>query len=377
MMRVKHVLMVLGSYDQSAHEGIAQYAGQHGWHLNVSILKDFQLPEHWQGDGIITSLNNSRPLEEFVMQAKVPTVDLSIWREDIDLPRVAADNAALGRAGAEHFLSMGHRHCAWFALASNPVSRARYIAYSQRLAAAGIICIRLDTTRPQDAAYITKRLKQLPKPCAIYTKSDYDSAWLSNLCMDAGLRVPEDIAILGADDNRLIRENQAVPLSGVRYDLRIIGYEGAAMLDRLMNGQTLDQRLKLIPPCGITIRQSTDTLAVTDPLIRKLLKYLKTHFKRSIGTVELAEMLGISRRSLEMRFRESMHNSIREHLIGIRIDEAKRLMNYTDETIETIAALTGFCHAPHFSNTFKKQEGISPTRYRNQTPVLPIENPGA
>ena len=365
-MQVKHVLMVLGSYDQSAHEGIAQYAGQHGWHLNVSILKDFQLPEHWQGDGIITSLNNSRALEEFVLQAKVPTVDLSIWREDIDLPRVAADNPALGRAGADHFISMGHQHCAWFALASNPVSRARYIAYSERLAEVGITCIRLDATRPQDATYITERLHALPKPCAIYTKSDYDSVWLSDLCMAAGLRVPDDIAILGADDNRLICENQTVPLSSVRHDLKTIGYEGAAMLDQLMNGKKPKQRLKLIPPRGITIRQSTDALAVTDPLIRSLLEYLKANFKRSIGTVELAEMFGISRRSLEIRFRENMHTSIREHLIGIRIEEAKRLLRFTDEPIETIAALTGFCHAPHFSNTFKKQEGCSPLRWKTQ-----------
>ena len=363
-MRVKHVLMVLGSYDQSAHEGIAQYAGQHGWHLNVSILKDFQLPEHWQGDGVITSLNNSRALEEFVLQADVPTVDLSIWREDIDLPRVAADNPALGRTGAEHFIDMGHQHCAWFALASNPVSRSRYIAYSARLAEAGITCIRLDRTRPQDATYITERLHALPKPCAIYTKSDYDAVWLSDLCMAAGLRVPDEIAILGADDNRLICENQAVPLSSVRHDLKTIGYEGAAMLDQLMNGKQPEQRLKLIPPRGITIRQSTDALAVTDPLIRKLLEYLKANFKRSIGTVELAEMFDISRRSLEMRFRDSMHTSIREHLIRIRIEEAKRLLRFTDEPIETIAALTGFCHAPHFSNTFKKQEGLPPLRWR-------------
>lgn len=367
MKRMKHVLMVLGSYDQSAHEGIAQYAGQHSWHLNVSILKDFQLPEHWQGDGIITSLNNSRELQEFVTNANVPTVDLSIWREDIDLPRVVADNAALGRIGAEHFLEMGHQHCAWFALASNPVSRARYSAYSHRLLEAGISCIRLDTTRPQDGAYITKRLRALPKPCAIYTKSDYDSVWLLNLCMDAGLHVPDDIAILGADDNTLICENQAVPLSSVRHDLKTIGYEGATMLDQLMDGQILDQRQRLIPPRGITIRQSTDALAVTDPLIRRVLEHLKTNYKRSIGTLELAERFEVGRRSLETRFRESMHCSIREHLIRIRLDEAKRLLNYSNEPIETIAALTGFCHAPHFSNTFKKQMTMSPMQYRNQT----------
>ncbi|MGJ8654654.1 MAG: substrate-binding domain-containing protein [Opitutaceae bacterium] len=367
MKQTKHVLMVLGSYDQSAHEGIAQFAVQQQWHLNVSILKDFQLPEHWQGDGIITSLNNSQPLVDFVTKANVPTVDLSSWREDIDLPRVVADNPAIGRLGAEHFIEMGHQHCAWFALASNPVSQARYDAYSQRLDEAGIQCIRLDKTRPQDGAYITKQLKALPKPCAIYTKSDYDSAWISSLCLSADIKVPDDIAILGADDNTLICENQVIPLSSVRHDLRKIGYEGAALLNQLMQGQSPKQRVQLIPPKGITIRQSTNRLAVMDSLIREVLTYLSTNFRRSIGTDELAEHFQLSRCSLEGRFRSNMHCSIREHLIRIRLKEAINQLQFTDETIETIAAMTGFCHASHFSNTFKKHYKQSPKQFRNQT----------
>ncbi|MGB0264347.1 MAG: substrate-binding domain-containing protein [Opitutales bacterium] len=364
MSPAKHVLMVLGSYDQSAHEGIARYASRHGWHLNLSILKDFQLPEHWQGDGIITSLNNSTALEHFVRNAAVPVVDLSIWRDDIQLPRVAADNAAIGRLGAEHFLETGHRHCAWFALASNPVSRARYEAYRDTLAAAGVGCIRLDRTRPQDAAFITDLLLKLPKPCAIYSKSDYDTAWVLNLCLSAGLRVPDDVALLGADDNALICENQIVPLSSVRHDLETIGYEGAAMLDALMHGETLTEQLRLIPPKGIRIRQSTDTLAVSDPIIAELVRYLQNNYRQVLSADALADQCKCSRRSLEMRFRLQMHCSIREHLIRIRIAEAKRLLVSSDESIETVAALTGFCHAPHFSNTFKRRMGSSPTQYR-------------
>ncbi len=358
--------MVLGSYDQAAHEGIARYAGQHGWHLDVSILKDFQLPEHWKGDGIITSLNFSRQLEEFVRGANVPTVDLSIWREDIELPRVAADNTALGRLGAEHFISLGHQNCAWFGLATNPVSRTRYQAYRDTLAAAGIDCVRLDTVRPQDPAYMTQRILDLPKPCAIYTKSDYDSAWLANLCHEAGLRIPDDVAILGADDNVLICESQWVTLSSVRYDLARIGYEGAAMLDQLIKGEPIEARLKLIPPQGITVRQSTDALAATDPLVRQALAYLHAHLRESIGTNEIADKLGVSRRLLELRFRAQMHSSIREYLIRTRIAEARRMLSSTQEPIETIAALTGFCNAPHFSRSFKRDTGMTPTQYRVQ-----------
>lgn len=356
--------MVLGSYDQSAHEGIARFAGQHGWHLNVSILKDFQLPEHWQGDGIITSLNNSRQLEEFVMRTEVPTVDLSTWREDIDLPRVAADNSAIGRLGAEHFIGLGHQNCAWFGLASNPATRARFYAYRDTLAEAGIDVIRLDTVSPQDAGYITERLHALPKPCAIYTKSDYDSAWIANLCYDSGLRVPDDIAILGADDNPLICERQWVTLSSVRYDLSRIGYEGAELLDNVMRGAAPDSTLKLIPPDGITVRQSTDALAVTDELIRGVLRYLQDNLRLVMGTEELAAKFGVSRRSLELRFRNQMHRSIREHLIYLRIEEGKRRLRQSSEPVETIAALTGFCNAPHFSRTFKQLIGQTPGQFR-------------
>ncbi|MGB0416834.1 MAG: substrate-binding domain-containing protein [Coraliomargarita sp.] len=364
MVHSKHVLMVLGSYDQSAHEGIARYAGQHRWHLNVSILKDFQLPDHWQGDGIITSLNNSRELEEFVLGANVPTVDLSIWREDIPLPRVAADNEAIGRLGADHFIDLGYRNCAWFGLAVNRVSRTRFKAFDEVLRSAGIQCVRLDTRKSQDPVYIRQRLLELPKPCAIYTKSDYDSAWLADICIDAGLGIPDDVAILGADDNKLICESQAVPLSSVAYDLSTIGYEGAAMLDQLMAGETLKETRKLIRPKGITVRQSTDAMAVTDPLIRKVIDYLKSEYRLPLGTDALAAHFGVSRRQLEMRFREQMHCSIREQLIRIRIHEAKELLDFSREPVETIAALTGFCHAPHFSSTFKKHVGLSPTQYR-------------
>ena len=263
MKHSKHVLMLLGSYDQSAHEGIAEYAGQHGWHLNVSILKEFQLPHRWRGDGIIASLNHNKSLAAFVKKANVPVVDLSIWRNDIDLPRVAADNYAIGKLGAEHLLNMGHRHYAWFALNKDPVGQMRFAAYSERLAQANLKCVRLDGTSARDVAKMAKHLLKLPKPCAIYTKSDNDAAWLFNVCIDAKLRIPEDIAILGTDDNRLICENQAVPLSSVQHDLKTIGYEGARMLNRLMSGEKLKKTLKLISPNGITIRKSTNALAVT------------------------------------------------------------------------------------------------------------------
>jgi LacI family transcriptional regulator len=174
------------------------------------------------------------------------------------------------------------------------------------------------------------------------------------------------VAILGADDNSLICESQWVSLSSVRYDLARIGYEGAEMLDGLMRGRAPEESLKLIPPQGITVRQSTDALAVNDPLVRAALTYMRVHLRESIGTNEIADHLGVSRRLLELRFREQMHSSIREHLIRTRLAEAKELLSSSQEPIETIAALTGFCNAPHFSRTFKRDVGLTPSQYRTE-----------
>lgn len=361
----KHVLMVLGSYDQSAHEGIARYAGEQGWHLNVSILKDFQLPDAWKGDGIITSLNNSRALEDFICKTQVPVVDLSLWRMDLPLPRVVVDNAQIGRLAAQHFLDLGYQHFAWFALAKNPATLLRFRAYEAFLHEhTQKSCIRLDTYSARDAEYLSKNILELPKPCAIFAKSDYDAAWLVNVCKDCGLRVPDDIAILGADDNPLICEYAPIKLSSVRYDLKKIGYLGANMLNQLMAGDAVCPELVLVPPAGVTVRASTDLMAVSDPVIRDLLQHVHAHFRQSMGIKDLADRFYISRRQLEIRFRAALNTSLRNYLIRFRLKEAKRLLLSSKATVEDIAAMTGFCHAPHLSHSFKKYFNCTPVQFR-------------
>lgn len=362
---MKHVLMALGSYDYSAHKGIARYAGAHAWHLNTSVLKSFQMPHNWRGDGIITSLNNSSRLVDFVRQSRVPCVDISSWREDIPMPRVTVDNAKIGEVAANHFIEMGHSHCAWYALSGNPVGKARFEGFRQRLATRGIEPIRLDGGRAQDGAVVLDRLVSLPKPCAIFCKSDYDAAWLSDLCLSANIQIPEELAILGVDNNELICANQLAPLSSVNHDLERIGYEGAALLDRLMNGESNFNATTLVQPDGLTIRKSTDALATSDPVLKSALQYLEANYHRPLSTSNLAEQLGVSRRTLENRFREILNTTVRERLIQIRIENSMQMLKQTSYPIEDVAVSNGFCHAPHFSNTFRKRIGKSPTAYRS------------
>jgi Transcriptional regulator containing an amidase domain and an AraC-type DNA-binding HTH domain len=120
----------------------------------------------------------------------------------------------------------------------------------------------------------------------------------------------------------------------------------------------------MIEPDGVAVRQSTDFLAVSDRLIRQALAYMEQHYRRSIGAGEIASELGVSRRTLELRFRKALSTSPKDRLIEIRLNKAKNLLEQGREPIESIAALTGFCHAPHFSKSFKRAYGLSPSKYR-------------
>ncbi|CAI8361135.1 MAG: Xylose operon regulatory protein [Opitutia bacterium UBA7350] len=364
MSRNRKVLMLLGSYDALAHAGIARAARELNWHLDVSLLKTFQFPVRWEGEGIITSLNQSQRLLSFIRRAKLPTVDLSTWRSDIKCARVAADNEAIGRAAAEHLVALGHQNYAWFALSRNPVGEARFKGFREALPST-VQLARLDGRGAQLHETTYKRLKSRAVPLAVFCKSDDEAAWLLNLCLNHQIRIPEEIAILGVDNNPLICEYQPVPLSSVNHDLERIGYEGALRLDALIEGAQFPGPL-LIPPRSVTQRQSTDELAVSDPAVRIALEYMQTQLRRSIGTEDIARVAGISRRSLEIRFKEQMHVSVHERLIETRLYNAMQLFADKSHSITDIAALSGFCNAPHFTRTFKKKHGTTPLKYRKQ-----------
>lgn len=358
------VLMLLGSYDQAMHSGIARAARELSWHLDVSLLKTFRLPERWQGDGIICALNNNPKLAEFVQKADLPKVDLSIWRSDLPMPRVVADNAAIGEAAAKHLQQYSHQHFVWFALQRNPVGEARFQGFCKQLDGTKARIERLDGRGASDRSRLRLKVINLPKPCAVFCLSDDDASWLLNVCLDAGLRVPDEVAILGVDNNALICENQPIPLSSVNHDLERIGYEGAHLLQSLLLGQAPATVRQQIKPNGVTTRESTDAFAVTNLLVREALIFLKKNLRQSLGTDVIAQTLGVSRRTLEQHFREHLGCGVHAKRMELRLTLASNLLTQTRLKVEDIAAQCGFCHSPHFSRAFSTRFGHPPNAYR-------------
>ena len=371
----KNVLLALGRHSPKIQLGVARFAGQHFWHLNAEMAYVRRLPRGWKGDGIITALDDQEELVEFVQAAGVPVVDVSIIRQEVRLPRVVGDQYFIGRLGAEHFLERGFRHFACFSIADDAVTRLRLRGFSETLAKAGFTSESwIFKTRPRSrrdewtlkCEFLVRRLESIPKPAAVFAFRDADAANVLDAADDAKLAVPEEIAILGTDNNEMICESVRVPLSSINHDLEGIGYEGAALLHRLMQGAPAPKHPRLIPPRGLTIRQSTDALAVHHEPTRLAVKFLHAHYQRRNSPDGAAEVSGLSRRNLERSFRQHLGRSVSDYLAALRLARAKELLLRTNLPIADVAAQTGFSTQQYFNNVFRQAAGNTPRRFRLQ-----------
>ena len=371
----KNVLLALGRYNSKTHEGVARFAGQHNWHLTSEMAYFGRLPLGWKGHGIITLLDGQQDIIDFVKTARVPTVDLSVIRGEIPMPRVVGDHQMIGRMAAEHFLDRGFRNFACFSTLDDAVTELRFSGFVQVLKKSGFVCERWiassiafrgrgrdEWTAKRD--FLRPRLQNIPKPAAIFAFHDIDASTLLDACATESLTVPDEIAILGTDNNELICESVRVPLSSVNHDLARVGYEGAELLHRLMQGARAPKRPRLIPPRGITIRQSTEVLAVNHEPTRKALLYLQQNHGRCIGGNDVALAVGLPRRMLERSFRQHLGKSINDQLESIRLARAKQLLLTTDLSCLEIASRAGFNTPQYFSNVFVKVVGLTPRRFR-------------
>lgn len=369
----KSVLLALGRYSPATHMGVAHFASRNNWHLNCEMALTGRLPEGWQGDGVITLLDERKDVADFVMRAGVPVVDLSVMRPDIRVPRVSGDHFAIGRSAGEFFSERGFQHFAWFTTHDDPASRLRKDGFFKMVESQAssmeswIFASRARRNADEwtvKSEWLIQCLRAIPKPVAVFAFNDGEATNVLDACIRAGLDVPEDVAILGVDNNPMICESVRVHLSSVNHDLEGIGYAGAALLAEIMRGGQSPVAPVLIPPRGITERRSTDVLAVTHEGVRRALEFFRKNYARRIGPDDAAAAADMSRDQLEAEFRKCFHHSMRHELGRIRLQRAKELLLKTSRPIADIAAVTGFNTAQYFNNVFRRDSGVTPLQYR-------------
>lgn len=357
--------------------GIHHYSRKHGgWHLYIEAKgaeEALLLPRSWQGEGIIARVGTPQQARHLARQ-RIPVVNVSgIQLPGPELPRVANDVEAVARLAARYFLDRGFRHFAYLSLRGLEYVARQRDAFVQAVTTAGFECAELGVKVQAGAQSpdwnlklekLGRWLSHLPKPVALLTWSG--GREVIHACQKLGLRVPEEIALLNGSDDEFLSELSPIPVSGVQAAYEEIGYKAANLLDRLMHGSAAPKKAKLVAPVRVATRQSTDTLALSDPALIAALGFIRDNAARPIRVSDVAGKAGISRTALERRFAAVLGHPPAVHICRVRLDNVKKLLAETDLPIGELAAACGFGSPEYMTHVFRTEMGITPLRYRRE-----------
>jgi LacI family transcriptional regulator, galactose operon repressor len=372
----RKVLLAITIAQQAYYRGIVRYAREHDWHLVTDMTYTGRVPLGWRGDGILTVLGYRRELVDFIRTARLPTVAITLVNDKVPLPRVEGDNRRIGQLAAEHFLERGYRHFAWAPFLNDVMNAERLDGFARTIAKRGYACRGLPRAhslagRVWQENWATRRrslvreLQGLPRPAAVFAYNDCVAADVIDACRDGGLRVPEEIAVLGVDDDPYVCDCAPVPLSSVRHDIEGMAYAGAALLERLMRGRPAPRRVVRVPPHGVVTRASTDMRAVENVNVAIALRFLADRFRDPhLSVADVVQACGLGRRQLERAFRAETRSTIHGELTRVRIQHALRELAETDKTVGEVGREAGFARPAGFFRTFRRLLRSSPNKYR-------------
>lgn len=372
----KRVLIALGWYDYRLHRGIEKFAQEHGWHLVANQAREKVIQWGWEGDGILAWLGAGDDLAEFVVKSRKPTVDFSNRRKHLKFPRVLEDHADAALQVAEHFLSRGFSNFAFYSDSNNWSYEERGEGFVAALQRSGHECLWLRWHKSsafrddkeqwkRKRQWLAQQLKQARQPLAVFAANDDQAMDVLESCENANITVPEQVAIVGAENYLLALDAMHTPISSVDTNLEVLGYRGAALLDDLMNGKPAPKEPIRVPAAGILTRKSSDLLAVSHKGVANSLRFIWQHFHEPISVKDLVVVAAMSRRGLHKAFIEQLGRTPGEELHRVRIERAKRLLSEGSHKMEVLAGMCGYQSANSFCVAFKQATGLSPSQFRD------------
>lgn len=325
----------------------------------------------WKGDGIIARVD-SPAIAAALRKTGLPVVDVSAERFVSEFPRVSVDNAAVAQLAAAHLLGKGFRDFAFIGDARFLWARQRGDAFRTAVGRAGRTCavfeeeVTRTRSRGSDAEIrvMADWLATLPRPLALFACYDARAQQVLEACLLGGWAVPDEIAVLGVDNDEVLCDLCAPPLSSVQPNARRTGYEAAAMLARMMRGERLTSQTRYVEPLHVVERQSTDVVSVADPRVAAALRFIREHVGEGIDVSDVLRAVPMSRTLLERKFKTALGHSPHRQIVRQRIERAKHLLVESEVSIAVVAELAGFDNASYLSVAFRRETGESPFAFR-------------
>ncbi len=358
--------------------GIARYSRVHGpwmFYTDASLHGKRDALSWLKGCGADGVIAPDAKENREITGMGLPTIVYRVAEKRIPhLPAIVADNAMIGKMAAEHLLDRGFSCFAYCGFESRPWSRQRKESFVGRIAEAGFepgIChtnSELGSWRlfEREQNRLIEWLKSLPKPVGLMAGNDVCGRHVIEACRIAGLLVPDEVAVIGVDNDELICDLTDPPMSSIALNTEKAGYEAAELLDRLIAGEKTADRDILVRATHIATRQSTDILAVKDRTVAEAIRFIRQHAKEAIQVGDVVDHVAMSRRNLEQRFRKVVDRSMHNEIKRVRTQQIIRMLCETDLSVSEIALSLGHPSDKHIARYFKQQTGMSLKEYRRQ-----------
>jgi LacI family transcriptional regulator len=370
-------------FDREVIEGIAAYLSSTRSSWDLFLEEDFRLRlsgiEAWQGDGIIADFDDPA-VAAALAPSRVPLVAVGGSYENMDdypagVPYVATDNFKLIKLAYEHLIDGGLRNFALFSLPEAQENRwaqereKAFRALARRDKLEPLVFRGQCTSAPSWDEAVQQQiawLHSLPKPIGIIAVTDARARQLMQACALAGIEVPEQVAVVGIDNDPLARMLTRIPMSSVIQGTQEMGRTAAHLLDQLLHGVRLPETRILVPPAGINVLASSKHERPKHPHVMRARHFIRQYACQGIKTDQVADYVGISRSSLESYFRQELGYSVHDEILRFRLDAATAILEQGDCNLNDVARKCGFTSSQYMHSVFKRELGCSPRAYQER-----------
>lgn len=369
------VIETSNEYARGILRGILKYQDEHDhWQIDLQEHERGAPPPRWlkkyQGRGIIARIETEE-IARSIRASNLPAVDVSAARKLTGIPWVETDDTLISGLALNHFASRGLRNVAFCGEINFNWARWRRDAFVSQATEQGMTVDSFDLTagmqdlnHPQTRARLLNWLKQLPEPCGLMAAYDSLARRLLQYCTIIQRPVPNSIAIVGVDNDPILCRMANPPLSSIIPDAEGAGYQAAALLESMMNQKKVEVDCILLPPLGIAVRRSSDTLSIDDEEIEVAARFILDEATKGINVSDVLNKTHLTRRALELRFRKHLGLTPHEFIVAARMSHAELLLRETSLTLQQIALRCGIESAEYLSTAFKKHAGMPPGQYR-------------
>ena len=365
-------------YGRGLLRGISKYARIHGPWMLLTKYDFYHSGSHFtklKKGSIEGAIIREAPAREMkrILDWDIPIVVSCHISTNLIWPQILTDCEMIGRMGATHFLNSGFRRFAFCAAGESFWSERRSKSFVQTVAEAGFEAhvyqfpaAKKNQLHGNEQRRLAQWIATLPKPIAIMACTDDRAMDLIEACEISGVRIPEDVAVLGVDNDQLVCDMTSVTISSIALNVEQAGYEAAELLDQRIKGKASERRQIVVRPTHIQQRRSTDILAIEDPAVAKAVRFIHTHANRPLQVSEVARYVGLSERNLFNRFQQALGKSAYAEISRVRIAKITWMLETTHLSIKEISNIMGMPDEKHLSRYFQGEKKMSPGAWRKQ-----------